>query len=104
MAAEDWLSKTNNRVDSRTVDQPKSHSQFSRIKLGSKTITVKGMMVCLQGGILPPLLCPMVVDELLEKMAEAYYDVQGYADDLVNIVRGRHSLATWEENPRSYTL
>ncbi|CAH0712852.1 unnamed protein product, partial [Brenthis ino] len=43
---------------------------------------------CPQGGVLSPLLWTLAVDLLLVIMADLDYDTQGYADDLVVVVRG----------------
>ena len=44
---------------------------------------------CPQGGVLSPLLWCLVVNELLTKISQNGMFVQGYADDLVILIRGR---------------
>lgn len=45
---------------------------------------------CSQGGILKPLLWSLVVDYLIRKLNVSGFTAQGYSDDLVVIVRGKH--------------
>lgn len=45
---------------------------------------------CPQGGVLSPLLWALVVDELLDLLTKAGFEVQGYADDLVIVIRGKY--------------
>ena len=53
----------------------------------SATITTaKG---CPQGGVLSPLLWSVVVDDLLNTLITIGYEVRGYADDIVIIIRGQ---------------
>lgn len=44
---------------------------------------------CPQGGVLSPLLWNLVVDELLMKLNGEGYYTQGYADDIVVLIRGK---------------
>jgi hypothetical protein len=44
---------------------------------------------CPQGGVLSPLLCNLVVDELLAGINDQGYCAMGYADDIVIIVQGK---------------
>lgn len=57
--------------------------------LGSKSLTVTAMKGCPQGGVLSPLLWSIVVDELLTELSNHGLEVQGYADDLVVMIRGK---------------
>lgn len=59
-------------------------------KLGETTATIGATRGCPQGGVLSPLLWSLVVDDLLKALSDSGYDVQGYADDLVIVVRGKH--------------
>lgn len=43
---------------------------------------------CPQGGILPPILWNMTVDDLLVKLNEAGYLAIGYADDITILISG----------------
>ncbi|KAL1447090.1 hypothetical protein WDU94_000567 [Cyamophila willieti] len=45
---------------------------------------------CPQGGVLSPLLWNLVVDELLDKLNNQGYYAQGYADDIVILIRGKY--------------
>ncbi len=44
---------------------------------------------CPQGGVLSPILWKIVVDSLLYNLSNAGFEVQGYADDLAIMVRGK---------------
>lgn len=57
--------------------------------LGGHSVTVKAIKGCPQGGVISPLLWSILVDDLLVSMNSAGYEVQGYADDIVIIVRGK---------------
>ena len=59
-------------------------------KLGETTATIGATRGCPQGGVLSPLLLSLVVEDLLKALSDSGYDVQGYADDLVIVVRGKH--------------
>lgn len=52
------------------------------------THEIRATKGCPQGGVLSPLLWSLTVDELLERLTESHFEVQGYADDLVIMVRG----------------
>lgn len=57
--------------------------------LGSESIRVRAGRGCAQGGVLSPLLWILVVDKILRKLNAQGYYTQGYADDLVIVVRGK---------------
>jgi ribonuclease HI len=58
--------------------------------LGDSKWEVRVMRGCPQGGILSPILWTLVVDSLLAKLnAESYY-TQGYSDDGVILIVGKH--------------
>ena len=56
---------------------------------GEGRLTVRTTKGCPQGGVLSPLLWILVIDELLEILDDLGYEVQGFADDLIVIVRGK---------------
>jgi ribonuclease HI len=56
---------------------------------GSNLVTVSAVRGCPQGGVLSPLLWTIVVDDLLHKLSDGGFEVVGYADDLVIMVRGK---------------
>lgn len=58
--------------------------------LGSSFITAKVIRGCPQGGVLSPLLWSLVVDELLTHLQSSGFEVVGFADDVVIIVRGKY--------------
>ena len=60
------------------------------IKLGSESITFMATKGCPQGGVLSPLLWTLVMDDLLHLLHKEGVDAQGYADDLVVIIRGKY--------------
>ncbi|KAL1446432.1 hypothetical protein WDU94_012296 [Cyamophila willieti] len=45
---------------------------------------------CPQGGVISPLLWDLVVNELLERLNNLGYYTQGYADDVVIVIRGKY--------------
>lgn len=77
-------------VDSTTTRWIKSMLSHRRVKLAlhETKIEVTTVRGCPQGGVLSPLLWTLAVDRLLFRLAELQIDAQGYADDLVIVVRG----------------
>ena len=57
-------------------------------QLRQDQITIKTTRGCPQGGVLSPLLWSLVIDELLTELTDQGYEVIGFADDLVIMVRG----------------
>lgn len=57
--------------------------------IGNSTIKVLTTRGCPQGGVLSPLLWSLVVDEILLILANNGIWVQGYADDLAIMARGK---------------
>ena len=57
--------------------------------LGDLSVTMSVIKECPQGGVLSPLLWSPVVDALPNKLSQLGYEVIGYADDIVLIVRGK---------------
>ena len=57
--------------------------------LGNSSVTRRTTKGCPQGGVLSPLLWSLVVDELLQKLTEQGFEVVGFADDVVILVRGK---------------
>jgi hypothetical protein len=57
--------------------------------LGDCSITIKATRGCPQGGVLSPLLWSLVIDSLLWELDKLGYEVLGFADDLVVMVRGK---------------
>ncbi|XP_053699476.1 uncharacterized protein LOC128746453 [Sabethes cyaneus] len=60
--------------------------------LGNTTLTRKTTKGCPQGGVLSPLLWSLVVDELLKNLTEQGFEVVGFADDVVILVRGKFDI------------
>jgi hypothetical protein len=58
-------------------------------EIGGQEITVKATRGCPQGGVLSPLMWSLVVDGLLQRLDKEGFEIVGYADDLVIIVRGK---------------
>lgn len=58
-------------------------------QLGEEKIAIKTTRGCPQGGVLSPLLWSLVIDKLLTNLENQGYEVIGFADDLVIIVRGK---------------
>lgn len=67
-------------------------TRVAETEIGNSSIAVLTTRGCPQGGVLSPLLWCLVVDELLDKLTSEGITVQGYADDIVIIARGK-----WEE-------
>jgi retron-type reverse transcriptase len=59
-------------------------------KIGDSSVTATAVKGCPQGGVLSPLLWSIVADSLLNKLNQNGFETQGYADDIVIIIRGRH--------------
>jgi ribonuclease HI len=57
-------------------------------ELGNETLSVDVHKGCPQGGVLSPLLWTLVVDSLLKELNDNCFFVQGYADDIVILVKG----------------
>lgn len=81
---------TGKRVDQTTVRWVEAmlSNRKAKVSLHGTSLEVFTTRGCPQGGVLSPLLWTLAVDQLLHKMAELRIDTQGYADDLVIIVRG----------------
>jgi ribonuclease HI len=58
-------------------------------QLGEEGMAIRTTRGCPQGGVLSPLLWSLVIDELLTNLEDRGYEVIGFADDLVIIVRGK---------------
>jgi ribonuclease HI len=58
--------------------------------MGDTSHEVRVMRGCPQGGILSPILWTLVVDSLLAKLNESAYYTQGYSDDGVILIVGKH--------------
>jgi ribonuclease HI len=59
-------------------------------ELGGIEITIEATRGCPQGGVLSPLMWSLVIDDLLQILENQGFEVVGFADDLVIIVRGKH--------------
>ncbi|XP_062714697.1 uncharacterized protein LOC134291220 [Aedes albopictus] len=58
--------------------------------LGSSFISVRAVKGCPQGGVLSPLLWSLVVDDLLKQLEAQGFEIIGFADDIVIVVRGKY--------------
>lgn len=58
--------------------------------LGNTEVKVTAVKGCPQGGVLSPLLWSLVVDDLLGKLKNKGFEIIGFADDIVIIVRGKY--------------
>lgn len=74
--------------------------------LGSVSISVKAVKGCPQGGVLSPLLWSLVVDELLTNLESQGFEIIGFADDIVIIVRGKYDSVITNRMQRAldYTI
>jgi Reverse transcriptase (RNA-dependent DNA polymerase) len=57
-------------------------------QLGQDQITIKTTRGSPQGGVLSPLLWSLVINELLTELTVQGYEVIGFGDDLVIMIRG----------------
>ena len=64
-------------------------SRIISAKLGQFSISAKTTKGCPQGGVLSPLLWSIVVDKILNDLNNCGFLTQGYADDIVIIIRGK---------------
>ena len=62
---------------------------MSSLWTGADDLTIKTTKGCPQGGVLSPLLWLLVIGELIQTLHDLGYEVQGFADDLVIMVRGK---------------
>jgi ribonuclease HI/retron-type reverse transcriptase len=60
------------------------------LKFENQSLTRKVIKGCPQGGVLSPILWNLVVDELIVNLNNSGFFCQGYADDVVILVKGRH--------------
>ena len=58
-------------------------------ELGGSSITVRATKGCPQGGVFSPLMWSLVVDDLLKSLEAKGFEVVGFADDIVILVRGK---------------
>ena len=65
-------------------------SRQIEVQTGTNSIIMNTTQGCPQGGVLSPLMWSMVVDELLDVLTNTGIQVQGYADDIVLICRGKY--------------
>lgn len=63
---------------------------------GETEVLVQVARGCPQGGVLSPLLWCVVVDELLDLLQKAGFQVQAYADDLAIIIHGLFTMSVGE--------
>lgn len=66
-------------------------SRQVRASLLGEKVEVLAAKGCPQGGVLSPLLWDLVVDDLLTELNNKGLYTQGYADDLVVLIRGKHA-------------
>ncbi|XP_055632100.1 uncharacterized protein LOC129771961 [Toxorhynchites rutilus septentrionalis] len=57
---------------------------------GGATVTIRTVKGCSQGGVLSPLLWSLVVDNLLALLERIGFEIIGFADDVVIVVRGKY--------------
>jgi Reverse transcriptase (RNA-dependent DNA polymerase) len=78
-------------IDPETVEwiiqMPERRIVIARLE--QDEIAIKTTKGCPQGGVLSPLLWSFVIDNLLIELEQQGYEVLGFADDLVIIVRGK---------------
>lgn len=74
--------------------------------LGDSVVRVRAVQGCPQGGVISPLLWSLVVDDLLIKLQHQGFEVIGFADDIIIIVRGKYDAIVSDriQSALSYTL
>ncbi|XP_062716992.1 retrovirus-related Pol polyprotein from type-1 retrotransposable element R1 isoform X2 [Aedes albopictus] len=70
------------------IEQMLSKREISAY-LGDSVVKVTAIQGCPQGGVISPLLWSLIVDDLLTKLQHQGFEVVGFADDIVVIVRGK---------------
>ena len=61
------------------------------IQLSGESLEFKTVKGCPQGGVLSPLLWSLVIDSAISTLDDQYIHTEGYADDLVMWVVGKHA-------------
>jgi ribonuclease HI len=87
------------KVDSLTSNWITSmlSSRTISTTIGSSEIAFSATRGCPQGGVLSPLLWSLVVDDLLIKLNKLGFYAQGYADDIVILIKGPFSSTVSEK-------
>ena len=75
-----------------------------KTSLHGDSITAEVTQGCPQGGVLSPLLWNLVVDELLARLNVEGYYAQGYADDVVILIKGTYANITAELMQRALKI
>lgn len=73
-------------------------------ELGGSSITVRATKGCPQGGVLSPLMWSLVVDDLLRSLEAKGFEVVGFADDIVILVRGKFDNVVSERMQQALNL
>lgn len=83
-------SMANKSFDSTMVRWVKSMltNRIVKSTLLNETPRIKTIRGCPQRGFLSHLLLSIVVDSLINELTVAYFDTQGYANDIVIVIRG----------------
>lgn len=79
-------------------------SRRAQASLCGSVLEVKTQRGCPQGGILSPNLWNLVVDDLLAELNEQGLYAQGYADDIVILIRGKHMATCLELMQRALSI
>jgi hypothetical protein len=66
-------------------------SRHVQATIFNETLQVSVAKGCPQGGVLSPLLWDLVADNLLATLNNQGYYTQGYADDIVILILGKHA-------------
>ena len=62
-------------------------SRVITIQADDIVITVVVNKGCPQGGVLPPLLWCLVIDELIADLNDRQYQTEGFSDDIATVIR-----------------
>lgn len=64
-------------------------SRTVHVRYGTSNLTITVTKGSPQGGVLPPLLWCLVIDELIESLNSLGYQTEGFSDDIATILRGK---------------
>lgn len=64
-------------------------SRIVTVHFGSSFISVIVSKGCPQGGVLPPLLWCLVINDLIKALNDRNFQTEGFSDDLATLLRGK---------------
>ena len=64
-------------------------SRLITVQFGTLSLTVIASKGCPQGGVLPPLVWCLVINELIKKLNDNNFQTEGFSDDLATLLKGK---------------